>query len=904
MKHTLFVLAVWLMSSQTSFGQAGKMDAYTTENKLVAERPVNKGTTVPVVSNAKALAALPKVETTTGKPKAVTKNTTQAPPVVDAQTLQAHTEALLANTRAVQAYAQALAANTQTVQEKTKALEAYKEALDENTASVKQKTKAFHRYIIALEKNGKHVNAGDGFISEVKEEAAMAKAGSKKAARPAFISVKTELPATPILAAAKTVTKPQAVPANKNIVKQPVVVAPAKPAVKQNVAVAVKPAVKPAVVADAPKIVLKEQITKANIPAAVAAVSNKIANNASAQNFAAVIAKKRVATKEMFNETCNASRLLVGASIDKAPAVIHASKEYVITKAGQLQRTIGAEPQKAKPNTAIAATLDKIFDKPQTAKSGTLQPAPAITFVKASTKEEEPIVFSAAKKTISLKAIPATATTKKPAAKLHRAYAATKKPQGYQWIRPFVLPKSQAKPHAVLATVKKPAVPQPARQVGLANTPAKKAAPAVAIKQPLSMPPARPILLAKASVKKELPVIAMKKQLGMQAPHRTLPAKALEKKATPVIAAKKSLATQPARPIASVKPVQKAPPAPAVKKPLAAQPIASAKATVNKQTPRAETNKPSGLQPAPAVALAKAPEKLYASTSKMELGPMPKAQMSVVSLPTNALAKLQEPLTAAATKTAVNLFASTANMLAKTQAKPAAQPLAVVASAKPAVALKEKNDHKTSAAQQVSNKKVIGSQMAWNANSHNKKPAKKEIANSYRTVKLNDLLQLPLLKEMHNAKANPNYKHAARRFGLTEGEVVTTKGYIQVVATENAGKPNEVYLVQLSLNPKREDACFIIRIPTNRFASPASKIATANAKKFICEKLVEGRVPCWGGNIMRHPVYVSITGTLAYNNMRAKAMLGAKPNYEAKRNMHAYTAWEIGGIQNISFSVQ
>lgn len=169
-----------------------------------------------------------------------------------------------------------------------------------------------------------------------------------------------------------------------------------------------------------------------------------------------------------------------------------------------------------------------------------------------------------------------------------------------------------------------------------------------------------------------------------------------------------------------------------------------------------------------------------------------------------------------------------------------------------------------------------------------------------KNLKLRELLQLPVLGKSFDGHAHKTIAYAGKT-GLKEGDIITTQGCLRVVSTEDSATDHETYYLQLTLSAQSGDSCFIVKISSGELASLTAKQTADNAKKFIRESLIKGRVPCQGGNMMRKPVYVSITGELAYNGSHAAGMRGNKLSYMAKRNMHSYTPWEISNISRIEF---
>jgi hypothetical protein len=736
MKHALMVLSVWLMSSSVSFSQTNNAGDYAAgNNRLVAaERPMTKaGTSTGNVVNFQATIA--KVDPV------------PAGKTADAQTLKAHTEALLANTRAIQAYTEALQANTRTVQEKTKALQGYTAALEANTRSAQEKTKALQAYTVALKTKGNATQQSVAFKpSRVQRPAALTNAPPKKATRPVYIAAKASTPVVPVvLASAKVSPKANVAPLKAANVSKPIAAVHAKVAVKHQ---------------SAPAITL----AKTAMPSKMAVV--------------ALPAKKYI-PGNMRVESCSASRLMLGETAYRSRAKKHkysSCAEYM---------PVAAVSIKASPKQDPAPVLVKAPAKKQT---------PATTVVAAK--------IAAPRAKAKMPSIPALAAAPVKAAK------------------PIVANRPQ-----------KQIKLQPAPIIKMAKAPVKASAPLVVVpaKKHTKMQPA--VRLAKAPTKKQKQSLAVK-----------APAKQYEFGTNMKITSART--DMPAATTSKLTTKYKLP-----------LPVGPGTALVKNN---AEAQK----------RLAAMASKQFASAKLMIEAPA-KSQMSFMPLP----------------DLPGKLYDFTANMLAapRTAGKPAPKMNAL-------------------------NTKAVTSAKAqlYAASSHARLTAntalKNESAKNGKSMSLNQLLQLPVLTK-YNSRATVKNKHAAVKFGLEEGDLITTTGYVQVVATENAGKKNEVYYVQLTTGTSRIAPCFIIKITADQFASMASKKSADKAKKFIRERLVEGRVPCAGGNIMRHPVYVSITGVLAYNTARAAEMKGSHPVYQCKRSMRTGTPWELSRLSKIEFSM-
>jgi hypothetical protein len=184
-----------------------------------------------------------------------------------------------------------------------------------------------------------------------------------------------------------------------------------------------------------------------------------------------------------------------------------------------------------------------------------------------------------------------------------------------------------------------------------------------------------------------------------------------------------------------------------------------------------------------------------------------------------------------------------------------------------------------------------------------------------KPVSLKKLLIFPLLTKEYSADAYSEALIPKKVETLKEGDIISTKGYLHLVALENSSTDHRDadYHIQLTLNPTWSDSCFIVEIPYEEFVSnPGLKALCTQNRSFIRKKLLhnENKQPSTTGNIMQHPVYVKVTGQLFYDAIHASQMRNpdqAKRRYRGKKGrsetpMHSYTAWEIHPVTNIEFA--
>jgi len=131
--------------------------------------------------------------------------------------------------------------------------------------------------------------------------------------------------------------------------------------------------------------------------------------------------------------------------------------------------------------------------------------------------------------------------------------------------------------------------------------------------------------------------------------------------------------------------------------------------------------------------------------------------------------------------------------------------------------------------------------------------------------------------------------------GVKEGDLVTTAGWLYLVATESDDCD---YHIQVSLQarttsdkPQPTDNCIIVEAPRPDFVSASDLSAQVSQERyFIKAKLLAGRDPSHTGSVMQHAVCVRITGQLFYDDAHLQGQL------RGKKGMSSHTIWELHPI--------
>ena len=131
--------------------------------------------------------------------------------------------------------------------------------------------------------------------------------------------------------------------------------------------------------------------------------------------------------------------------------------------------------------------------------------------------------------------------------------------------------------------------------------------------------------------------------------------------------------------------------------------------------------------------------------------------------------------------------------------------------------------------------------------------------------------------------------------GIKEGDLVTTSGWLFLVATESDDCD---YHIQISPQarttthkPQGSDDCIIVEAPRPDFISGSDLSGSVGRiRDYIKAKLLGGKEPSNNGSVMQHAICVTVTGQLFYDD----AHVGGQPR--GKQHMISNTLWELHPI--------
>ncbi|MCU1234797.1 MAG: hypothetical protein JWP63_2764 [Candidatus Solibacter sp.] len=130
-----------------------------------------------------------------------------------------------------------------------------------------------------------------------------------------------------------------------------------------------------------------------------------------------------------------------------------------------------------------------------------------------------------------------------------------------------------------------------------------------------------------------------------------------------------------------------------------------------------------------------------------------------------------------------------------------------------------------------------------------------------------------------------------------EGKLVSTTGWLHLVA----GEPDGDYHIQISDSQTSGDHCLVVEVPNEgaKFtATPDLRPKFQAVRDLIKTKMLAGKNPSASGSVMQHPVYVTVTGVMFYDDSH----VGDQPR--GKKGMKAATLWELHPVTGIAFAVK
>jgi len=170
------------------------------------------------------------------------------------------------------------------------------------------------------------------------------------------------------------------------------------------------------------------------------------------------------------------------------------------------------------------------------------------------------------------------------------------------------------------------------------------------------------------------------------------------------------------------------------------------------------------------------------------------------------------------------------------------------------------------------------------------------------TMTLDDALSLQPLSDV---KTNDPRYQSARIMDqpVKENKLVTLTGYIYLVAFESDDCDFHIQITSKPLTsaPTTGDNSMIVEVPSGEYATTIS-VQVEGVRQWVIDKLLAQIPPKIGSiHVMQHPVYVTVTGALFYDDSHEYKADGSTGR--GKKGLESKTLWELHPVTKIVFAV-
>jgi hypothetical protein len=162
------------------------------------------------------------------------------------------------------------------------------------------------------------------------------------------------------------------------------------------------------------------------------------------------------------------------------------------------------------------------------------------------------------------------------------------------------------------------------------------------------------------------------------------------------------------------------------------------------------------------------------------------------------------------------------------------------------------------------------------------------------------------LSKLTDVKTNdPRYENARiMDQPVKEDTIATISGWLYLVAFE---KDDCDFHIQISPQPRtsanpptKDDNCIIVEVPSGQYATTISDQVEA-VRQWVIDNLLAKTPPEIGSvHVMQHPVYVTVTGALFYDDGHTYEADGGTGR--GKAGMESKTLWELHPVTAMTFA--
>ncbi len=172
-----------------------------------------------------------------------------------------------------------------------------------------------------------------------------------------------------------------------------------------------------------------------------------------------------------------------------------------------------------------------------------------------------------------------------------------------------------------------------------------------------------------------------------------------------------------------------------------------------------------------------------------------------------------------------------------------------------------------------------------------------------QTMTLNDALKIQRLTDVK--KDDKRYQdERIMDQPVKENTMVTVSGWLYLVAFESDDCDFHIQLspkpLTSSAPPTESDNSMIVEVPSGEYATTISS-EVEGVRQWVIDKLLAGKPPTMGSvHVMQHPVYVSVTGALFYDDAHVYMANGGTGR--GKKKLQSKTLWELHPVTKMAFA--
>ena len=137
---------------------------------------------------------------------------------------------------------------------------------------------------------------------------------------------------------------------------------------------------------------------------------------------------------------------------------------------------------------------------------------------------------------------------------------------------------------------------------------------------------------------------------------------------------------------------------------------------------------------------------------------------------------------------------------------------------------------------------------------------------------------------------------------VKEDTMVTLSGYLYLVAFESDDCDFHIQLTSQPLTgpPTKDDNSMIVEVPSGEYATTISS-QVEGVRQWVIDKLLAGTPPKINSvHVMQHPVYVTVTGALFYDDAHTYEANGGTGR--GKKGLESKTLWELHPVTAMGFA--